>query len=137
MQHFARAQARQLRAHGPHLFEHLLGALGRALAALVKALPAHAVELATARQAQLFFADQPGNGRRKDFFGRGMPWSTTTSGIVRNTKFRFWASFNSLAAKYFYSRNCVSSCLIRCSGVCSTAGAVPGKVGLAARKVTK
>jgi len=50
----ARAQARQLGAHGPHLFEHLLGAHrlpGLALAALVEALPAHAVEAATALHA--------------------------------------------------------------------------------------
>ena len=54
VQHFSRAQARELRAHGPHVFEHLLRPLCRrclALAALVEALPAHAVELAAALYA--------------------------------------------------------------------------------------
>ena len=48
---FARAQARQLGTHGPHLHQDLLGAPrlpGLTLAALVEALPAHAVEAATA-----------------------------------------------------------------------------------------
>ena len=54
VQHFACAQARELGAHGPHRFEYLPGAHrlpGLALAALVEALPAHAVELATALHA--------------------------------------------------------------------------------------
>ena len=52
--HFSGAQAREFGAHGPHLLQHLLRPLGRrrlALAALVEALPAHAVELATALHA--------------------------------------------------------------------------------------
>ena len=46
MPQLARAQARQLGAHGPHLHQNLLDAPGRArlaLAALVEALAAHAV----------------------------------------------------------------------------------------------
>ena len=136
VQHFARTQARELGAHGLHLPEHLLGALGRgglALAALVEALAAHAVALAAALGAQGFVGPQAANGRRKDFFGNGMPWSSsTTCRIVRSDKFRPWASFNSLAAKRFCSRNGFSNRLMRCSGVGSTAGAPPEKVGPAA-----
>ena len=50
----ARAQARQLGPHRPHLHQDLLvacGLPGLALAALVEALPAHAVELAAALHA--------------------------------------------------------------------------------------
>ena len=51
MPQFARAQARQLGAHSPHLHQDLLGAHrlpDLALAALVEALPTHAVEAAAA-----------------------------------------------------------------------------------------
>ena len=92
MLQLARAQTRQLGAHGPHLHQDLLGAHrlpGLALAALVEALPAHAVEAAAALRAQSFFGPQAANGRRKDFFGNGIPWSSsTTCSIVRNNKFK-------------------------------------------------
>ena len=54
MPQLARAQPRQLGAHGPHLHQDLLGAhrlLGLTLAALVEALAAHAVKAATALHA--------------------------------------------------------------------------------------
>ena len=98
VEHFARAQARELRAHDPDLVEHLLGPHGLpglALAALVEALPAHAVEPAAALGTQRFFGPQAANGRRKDFFGSGMPWSSsTTCSIVRSNRFRSAPSFN-------------------------------------------
>ena len=103
MPQLARAQARQLGAYSPHLHQDLLGAHrlpDLALAALVAALPAHAVEAVAARRAHGFFGPQAANGRRKDFFSNGMPWSSsTTCNIVRSNKFRSWASFNSLAAR--------------------------------------
>ena len=50
----AGTQAGQFGAHNPHLHQYGLGPLGRghlALAALVEALPAHAIELTTALHA--------------------------------------------------------------------------------------
>ena len=133
MPQLARAQARQPGAHGPHLHQDLLGAPGRtrlALAALVEALPAHAVEAAATLRTHGFFGPQAANGRQEDFFGNGMPWSSsTTCSIVRSNKFRSWAFFYSLVAKRFCSCNCVSSCLMRCSRGCSTARVVPGERG--------
>ena len=132
MQQLASDWARELGAYSPHLFGHLLGAHrlpGLALAALVEALPAHAAEAAAALRAQGFFGPQAANGRWKDFFGNGMPWfSSTTCSIVRSKRFRPCASFNSLAARRFCARNCVSNGLMRCTGACSAAGAVPGEV---------
>ena len=69
----------------------------------------------------------------KDFFGGGMPWSSsTTCTIVRNDRFRSCASFNYFADKRFYSRKAVSNCLMRYFGVGFTAGGtgVSGSGGL-------
>ena len=103
--------------------QDLHGAPGRArlaLAALIEALPAHAVEPAAALHAQAFFGPQVANGRQKDFFGRGMPWSSsTTCSIVRSNKFGSAPFFNCFSYKRCYSRSCVSNCLMRCSGLWS------------------
>ena len=129
----ARAQPRQPDAHGPHLHQDLLGAPGRArlaLAALVEALPAHAVEPAAALHVQAFFGPQAANGRWKDFFGNGMPWSSSTScSIVRSNKFRSAPSFSCFSHKRYCSRGCASNCLMRCSGLWSIAGEAMGEAG--------
>ena len=82
MEHLWCAQVWELGVHGPHVSEDLLHPLGRcclALAALVAALPAHAVALAAALGTQGFVGFQAANGRRKDFFGNGMSWSSSTT----------------------------------------------------------
>lgn len=134
MQQLARTQPRQLAAHRLHLVEHGLVALGLpglALAPLVVALPAHAVELAAALAAQGFFRGQLANGRWKDFFGKAMPWSSsTTCNMVRNNRFRSVLSLSCFSYCFFCARNSVSSCLMRCSGLWAMAAGAVGDVSL-------